>query len=142
MEACPPHGLGQHRAGLPQAPTQQVIAKRPVGVHSTPVSETQGSGEPILMERSRGDPESKQQEPATVTEGLSKLCTGHSKPYVCVGGPPVRKGVTSRWGEMQASRALCSSGDARGGRALIQDLRPPAAWTGLLGRLLKGGVRV
>lgn len=75
-----------------------------------------------------------------VTEGLPKLCTGHSEPCVCRGH--LRKGVTSGWGETQASLALCHSGDARGGRALVQDLRPPAAWTGLLGRLLKGGVRV
>lgn len=137
-----PHGPAQHRARLPQAPTQQVIAKLPVG-STLPWALRHKAGEALfLMEHSRGDPESKQRKPTTVREGLPKLCRGHSRPCVCVRGPPVRKRVTSRWGEMQASLALCRSEDPRGGRALVQDLRPPAAWTGLLGRLLKGGVRV
>lgn len=132
-----PHGPAQHRAGLPQAPTQQVITNLPVG-STLPWALRHKAGEAlILMEHSRRDPESKQREPTTVREGVPKLCRGHSRPCVCVRGPPVRKGVTSRWGERQASLALCRSGDPRGGRALVQDLRPPAAWTGLLGRLQK-----
>lgn len=37
---------GPAQSRLPQAPTQQVIAKRPVGVNSIPSSETQGGGGP------------------------------------------------------------------------------------------------
>ena len=64
------------------------------------------------MEHSRGDPESKQWEPTTVREGLPKPCQGNTKLCVCR-GVTCKEGVTSRWGEIQASLAFCHSGDPR-----------------------------
>lgn len=57
---------------------------------------------------------------------------------VCVSGGHLGRGRQRRWGEILVPLALGWGEGSAGGRALVQNLQPPAAWAGALGRCLKG----